>query len=65
MLHGRYESGLPAPRMGESSAAAATIPEMRAFCLNEAARCESVGRQSLETPTLSRVDTVRATTRPG
>ncbi len=34
-------------------AAAATTPEMRAFCLDEAVRCETVVRQSLETPPLS------------
>jgi hypothetical protein len=31
-------------------ARAATTPEMRAFCLQEAIRCETVVRQSLETP---------------
>jgi hypothetical protein len=34
-------------------AAAATTPEMRAFCLGEATRCEMVVRQSLETPAVS------------
>jgi hypothetical protein len=34
-------------------AGAATTPEMRAFCLKEAIRCETVVRQSLETPPVS------------
>jgi hypothetical protein len=34
-------------------AAAATSPERRIFCLEEATRCETVVRQSLETPALT------------
>jgi hypothetical protein len=33
-----------------AEAAVATIPEMRAFCLDEAGRCELAVRRSWETP---------------
>jgi hypothetical protein len=40
-------------REWRAEAALATMPEMRAFCLHEAGRCELVVRRSLETPAVS------------
>ncbi len=45
-------------------AAAATIPEMRAFCLEEAHRCEKIVERSLLTPPVASNDSEPTWTRP-
>jgi hypothetical protein len=53
------EKFLSLAREWRLKAQAATTPEMRTFCLEEACRCEKVVQQSLETPAVIEVGPAR------